>query len=256
MAIYKDHTCLVCGRPLTLHQCYSGRVCADWRCRERVLRDALLAHRQEAARALGVAQDEAYPIAVVPWRPQKLVPIEDAQRSELRQFLLELLAQSPAAQSQPPAGGEDREAHAMQAAMPADGALDTLLASVCAVCRGFCCFYGGTRHAFLDADTLRAFRRRNPELDGTAAAKVYLDFLPEQHCVGSCLYHTAAGCKLPRAMRAHICNAYECPGLKDARRAYAGRGTTRACVVVRHDSHIMGSAFVDAVGIAAYPPEQ
>jgi hypothetical protein len=195
-----------------------------------------------------VAQADAYPIAVVPWRPQQLVPLDDGRRCELREFLLDLLKQSPEAESQPLAGGADNEAQPTEPSMPADGAVDGLLASVCAVCQGFCCFYGGTRHAFLDADTLTAFRRCNPELDDAAVAKAYLDFLPQQHCEGSCVYHSAAGCNLPRAMRAHICNAYECRGLKDARQAYAAGGATRVCVVVRHDNRVIGSAFVGPEG--------
>lgn len=244
--------CRVCARPLTLHQRYSGGVCDDWRCRERVLRDALLAHRQEAACALGVAQADAYPVVVVPWRTQQLVSQDDGRRREFRDFLLDLLKQIAASESQPLPDGALGAAQATQPSMPAEGAVDRLLASVCAVCRGFCCFYGGTRHAFLDADALAAFRWRNPGLDDAAVAKAYLDFLPEQHCAGSCLYHTDSGCNLPRAMRARICNAYECSGLKDARHGYA-QGGMRACVVVRHDNRIVGSAFVDAEGIASHP---
>ncbi len=250
MPISPTPRCSVCSRPLTLHQWHSGRVCGDWRCRERVLRDALLAHRAEAARSLGVERPEAYPITVVPSRVANPALLPAERRRELKQFLAELLAgmtgadcADPHAETEPAAGGPVDAAGSC-------GQTNGLLAAVCAVCRGFCCLYGGARHAFIDARTLADFRARHPEMFDEEAAAAYLGYLPLRTYEDSCVYHTEAGCALPRAMRARICNAYECRGLREARQD--GNTDARACVVVRHDNRIVRSAFVDASGIRSY----
>lgn len=235
------YRCSVCSRPLTLHQRFSGGVCADWRCREKVLREALLAHRAGAARALGVEPAEAYPIVVVPWRTANVVPLPEERRREFGQFLAVLLAATPRPQpgSVPEAQPSNRDEVSVEP--------DRLLAAVCGVCEGFCCHYGGARHAFLDAEAMAAFRAVHPEMRDADVIGAYLDHLPAESCEGSCVYQAAQGCALPRAMRARICNAYECGGLREARQAGA-----RVCVVVRHDHRIVRSALVDPSGIRAY----
>lgn len=254
MTMSDSGKCQICSRPLTPHQWYAGRVCGDWRCRERLLGHALVAHRQEAGRALGVMQVETYPVAVVPWRQMKLVPLADERRADLQRFVLDLLAQSCADESQSAQNGEDDRPERAADATPPDPATDSLLGAICAVCQGFCCFYGGVRHAFLDADAMAAYRGRHPGTGDAEVAAAYLAFLPERHCEGSCVYHTANGCALSRDMRARICNAYECRGLKDARKGHAAGGDSRACVVVRHDNSIVRSAFVDSTAIRRFPP--
>lgn len=246
--------CLICSRPLTRHQWYSGRVCGDWRCRGRLLGGALVAHRQEAGQALGVMQVETYPVAVVPWREMKLVPLADERRADLQRFVLDLLAQSSADESQSARHGEDGRSGRAADVTPPHQATDGLLGAICAVCQGFCCFYGGVRHAFLDADAMAAFRGRYPGTGDAEVAAAYLAFLPERHCEGSCVYHTANGCALPRDMRARICNAYECRGLKETRQGRAAGSDFRACVVVRHDNSIVRSAFVNSSAIRRFPP--
>jgi len=241
MTTSSSQTCSVCARPLTLHQRFSGGVCADWRCREKLLRDALLAHRSAAASALEVEPAEAYPIVVVPWRSANVVPLPEERRRELGQFLAGLLAGAP--QAQPPSEPEARPPNRDEAR----GEPDRLLAAVCGVCAGFCCHYGGARHAFLDAEAMAAFRAVHPEMRDADVIDAYLDRLPAESCEGSCVYQAADGCTLPRAMRARICNAYECGGLREARQAGA-----RVCVVVRHDHRIVRSALVDRSGVRAY----
>lgn len=238
--------CAICSRPLTQHEKYAGTICSDWRCKARQLDDNLRANRAKAAEALGVAPAGAFPIAVVPWRAVRIVELPAERRRALEEFLAELVSTIPAAPAAPEAVAE----HAPT--MPADPESDALLAKVCAVCQGFCCFYGATRRAFLDGETMRRFRLGHPEAQGDDIVAEYLRYLPQQHCEGSCAYHAPTGCTLPRAMRANICNTYECRGLKDARRGCVESVPARAYVVVRDDNRIVGGAFVDASGIRRY----
>jgi hypothetical protein len=133
---------------------------------------------------------------------------------------------------------------------PTDQRADRLLAKICAVCQGFCCFYGATRHAFLDIETMRRFIDQHPGWSTNDVVAEYSRYLPVHHYETSCVYHTGTGCALPRDMRADICNSYECHGLKDARREYAESARLSACVVVRHDNCIVSCVFVDASGLA------
>ena len=71
---------------------------------------------------------------------------------------------------------------------------------------------------------------------------------------GSCAYHTSDGCALPRSLRAGICNALRCRGLKQAERSACYDGTTHVyMVVVRKDNTIRRGAFVQPDDIRYYP---
>lgn len=61
---------------------------------------------------------------------------------------------------------------------------------------------------------------------------------------------------LPRAMRADICNGYECGGLWAARDHFQPATGGRSFIVVRHDHRIQRSAFIDGPSIRHCPPEE
>ncbi|MCA9134007.1 MAG: hypothetical protein KDA45_12660 [Planctomycetales bacterium] len=88
-----------------------------------------------------------------------------------------------------------------------------LAAQGCATCRGHCCYCGGD-HAFLTAEVLRRIAKEEQIHQPSELAKRFLDFMPQQTFVDSCLFHGELGCGLPRHMRANICNDYLCPGLQ------------------------------------------
>ena len=83
--------CQYCATPLTRHEQFAGTLCSDWRCQTRHLEAQLTAHRAQAAQALGVAGPDSFPIAVVPaWSP-KLIPLAEASRQTMKEFLSELV---------------------------------------------------------------------------------------------------------------------------------------------------------------------
>ncbi|HSN72561.1 MAG TPA: hypothetical protein VLT59_13685 [Steroidobacteraceae bacterium] len=84
-----------------------------------------------------------------------------------------------------------------------------LATAACATCRGRCCQYGGD-HAFIDLDVLRQQRRADPRVTARELLDRYLSRLPATGIEGSCLYHSATGCNLPRALRSSICEQYLC----------------------------------------------
>jgi hypothetical protein len=90
----------------------------------------------------------------------------------------------------------------------------TVLQAGCATCRGHCC-KGGGDHAYIDVRTMARVRRDNPDLDARAIIGLFLACLAPLAYRASCLFHGAAGCTLPRGLRAELCNAYYCNGLKE-----------------------------------------
>ena len=85
--------------------------------------------------------------------------------------------------------------------------------AACATCRGQCCAHGG-EHAYLDEDTIRRVARAWPELGARGVAALYRTRLDKQSFAGSCVFHGAQGCRLPRELRSDLCNEFYCNALK------------------------------------------
>ena len=94
-----------------------------------------------------------------------------------------------------------------------EGFTATVLAAGCATCQGHCCA-GGGEHAYLDERTMARVRRDNPGLDARAIIRLYLERVAPLSHRGSCLFHAPTGCTLGRALRAWLCDAYYCNGLR------------------------------------------
>jgi hypothetical protein len=240
----KPSECRLCGSALTLHQQFSGEICDDWRCREAVLREDFEAFRERAGRELEVEGAEKFPVSIVPHVTPELVPLPAERRAEFLANLSALIEDSrDVLGGHAPSGS--RAAEEGPRRPPA------LLGRLCAACEGSCCYRGET-HAFLELDTLRrTMDAHGLTLDQVADA--YEAHLPERTVAGSCVYHTLEGCRLPRGMRAKICNTFECNALGDARRIIAGEGDPRAFLVRRVDNVIRSGAFVSESEVLRFP---
>ncbi len=94
----------------------------------------------------------------------------------------------------------------------------------------------------------------HPAAGPEQAVRAYLAHLPEQSFEDACVYQGRNGCTLPRDLRAELCNAYECAGLRSYRRALARGGPRPGFAVVREDNRVMRSAFFDAERMRRYEP--
>jgi hypothetical protein len=90
----------------------------------------------------------------------------------------------------------------------------TVVQAGCATCQGHCC-KGGGDHAYIDERTMARVRRDNPELDARAIIGLFLARLAPLAYRASCLFHGTEGCTLGRGLRAELCNAYYCNGLRE-----------------------------------------
>jgi len=203
------------------------------------------AHRQEAARALGESQPESYRALVVPHRPGSIDMLPEKRRAAHLEFLNELVMKV----TQSEVYGQKTCSELGNSSTSPQVAL---AAAVCAVCAGACCHRAGD-HAFLDRAAIDRFMAVNPKMAFSNIPSTYAAHLPVRSFAGSCVYHTFVGCVLPRFLRADICNAYRCSGLKQAEGWACNDGTERVYVVVREDNHIKRGAFVQPGEIRHYP---
>lgn len=221
--------CRVCRRPLTITQRIRG-LCDDPECRRRDV-PYQQARRvesigREIRRRVGAAPALAgRPILLLPDGVTALAPLAPDRRAAIAARLQQLIE----------AGGCAREPTRAPAKPFAHGlpALDFTLpvvANACALCGGRCCHSGGD-HAWLDAPTLRRVAA-DLGVPPPAVIAAYLEHLPDRSHQGSCVYHGATGCHLPRAMRSDTCNAFYCDSLATfvrGWRAAAGECIVAAC---------------------------
>jgi hypothetical protein len=141
----------------------------------------------------------------LPANSEKILLSGEERKGLLRDYLREELA----AVSELPRVDRTRSFEAS----PSESSPSLDLETICAKCRGHCCRKGGD-HGFISPRTLRRVLAADPTLDADALIDVYLSHVPPRSYAGSCIYHSASGCALPRALRSEVCNAYFCKGLE------------------------------------------
>jgi hypothetical protein len=243
--------CQVCQAPLAVEELALG-VCAHERCRRawfverpqqrrREQRAAMEAQacelRARGGRALRVAEPETYAVTVIPRFTERMARLPAGRRRIFRERLREVVddAFAPDARDTPPSQPPPPEPGAEEAAV---------LGAACARCRGYCCRNGGT-HAYLSMATVRRYRAAHPEQGPAEVLAAYLARLPRRTVRGSCVFHGARGCTLPREMRSDVCNRFFCEGLRDFRDALAPGAPVRAFLASASAGEVHAGAFVD-----------
>ena len=135
-------------------------------------------------------------------------------------------------------------------------AMPDIIGASCGTCRGECCTAGGT-HGFLHADSIRRVRAQLTDDGESVTAESledrYASHLPARHYRGSCVFHTTAGCNLPRALRSNLCNRYVCGGLAQLTRALVSSQQSSAYVAAADSVHLRRLALVTVQGARALP---
>jgi len=135
-------------------------------------------------------------------------------------------------------------------------AMPDIIGASCGTCRGECCTAGGT-HGFLHADSITRVRAQLTDDGETVSAEsleaLYASHLPARHYRGSCVFHTTAGCNLPRALRSNLCNRYVCGGLAQLTRALVASQQTSAYVAAADSVHLRRVALVTVAGSRSVP---
>lgn len=212
--------CTECSKPLDVHERVSGNTCKAPPCkqaalqrrvqreqREKVALAAVVEAAGEAAAAdLGIA-GAPLNCAVLPSLSRPLAPLGDKRKRQFRDHLQRVLSEAASVRYRPgPATtGDDRSPGGY------DGVphKDSLVASACGLCRGNCCQLG-KEHAFLRPETIVEYWQREPSARPREIFDAYLSYLGNHTVEGSCVFHGAEGCALPREMRSFVCNEYLC----------------------------------------------
>ena len=236
--------CRLCAAPLR----GSANVCDRRACRSRAALERAAAQRgarraaiagaarallERAARRLHL---RSLSIAVVPANTRRLATLPAHRRRAFRAHLLEQIGQA--------ARTGHRRAAAEAVGLDAPPAR---VAAACATCRGHCCARGGD-HAFVDFTTIRRYTARTGVGDSATIMRAFLRYLPALSYRGSCVYHTATGCSLPRVMRGDVCNRFYCGPLVE-QWAALDRADVSATAVAAADAETMVRvAVVDELG--------
>ena len=250
---------MICGRPLSPPE-LPTQVCAAPACQRAAVaergrmvyernqaRYAALIQREieQAVRlrdrvmtAFGFREPDSFRLAVIPAATARLVNLPERRRRALRDHLNALLDQT-AGLPAPPLPAEEPASPPT----PRESQLQTVLGQACACCKGFCC-EGGGDHAYLTVETLRRYQAANPDQRPRDILAAYLERAGPQTIEGSCIYHQADGCALPRTLRADLCNRHFCKALVEFQRDLPATGPIRGFFVAAHYGVIHAATLV------------
>jgi hypothetical protein len=174
-------------------------------------------------------------LLVVPGTDGAVSALPEARRRKFRDYLAETIADATSGRFRSKAPRDRSQAH--------DGIANVLRAA-CATCRGHCCRTAG-EHAYLDERTIRRVRAATPSLTPSALLETYLGALPAKSVRGSCVFHGAAGCTLPRHLRSHVCNDYFCGPVERWLASPAASKRQPVVIAVIEDRRVTRSTYVD-----------
>jgi hypothetical protein len=255
--------CVVCGRPVSKARArlYDG-TCDHWKCRgvyfskrsrtkqeqaeqERRDRERLLclaiSYRDAMAAACGIPDPETFTPFVVPANQRRLAEVPAERRYELREHLLRLLQEAAATKDHT---DKPDEAGTAGLAPDEDSTLAAAFQAACGTCQGQCCLGAGS-HAHLNVETVQGYRERHGAPSAADMLHAYESKLGACGYEGSCIFHGAEGCALPRDMRSSSCTSFECVALRYVRDHFRSPGANRriflaameACEVIRGSFH-------------------
>ena len=189
--------------------------------------------------AFGLREPDTFPLVVIPASTARIVNLPEQRRRALRDHLDLLISPvdvlpeaSPTAEESTPSPPTARESE-----------IQAVLSKACACCKGSCCERGGD-DAYLSVETLRRYRAANPDQPPSEVLAAYLERVGDRTVEGSCIYHQADGCALPRSMRADICNRHFCKALLEFQRDLPATGSIRAFWVAANSGAIQTAALV------------
>jgi len=207
------------------------------------------AHQERAAEARKAARKRALPLlqalagrvglpelaavahGPVPNLDRGLVPLPPGRRAAFLAHLDAILAES--FDDREAESGPDPEVPSARFARRLREVPDDppALAATCMACRGSCCLKGARTHAFLTAESLAFHRHLHPAATRDQVRAAYAAHLPDRHVEGSCVYHGARGCVVPRSQRAEICNHWQCSDRLDLEAQLRATGGGASLVV-------------------------
>ncbi len=184
--------------------------------------------------------------ALLPANADPLAAQDPSRRALFTQHLADIAARAGLDRAQPPSEPPETEP-------PASGR-ETLSAGACAACRGSCCRSGGD-HAYLTEETLARVLHAHPERTLAQVVESYVEYLPAETVLDSCVYHSRTGCGLPRALRSQTCNQHLCGKLKNLRAALPEHRPPPVLAVLFDGGKWARTALIDETGVTILAEE-
>lgn len=148
-------------------------------------------------------------IAIVPFNLHSLRKIPDEDLEDFRNQLWFTITNAFAHQPDPPTSLPDENHGEIY-----ESSVGKKLGSCCATCGGWCCLQGAG-HAFIEENTIHRYRYHHPDATPEVIFEDYFSRIGDEAYQESCVYHGPQGCRLPRELRAAMCNQFRCRGLID-----------------------------------------
>ena len=252
-------TCRICETPLDVHQAARGQLCdrpgcrTQWASRIAMRRDRRHQRNDHLAKSLAfrtienlmlenqIQRRANFLVATVPASQKPLRPANRKRQQSYREHFEQLLIAwqeqySEMELAEELTEGETEAVEAVEAVVeepveqPEQEPLSALFGQACATCRGNCCTRGGT-HAFQTLDTLERWFELHPEATVDDCRDAYFAHLKPNSIEGSCVFHGAGGCELPRDWRADMCNTWICHSLQQLRKNHVLHGKSITIIV-------------------------
>lgn len=157
----------------------------------------------EKLREIGL-QSTDYNVAILPAFDRHLAITSERRKRIFAERLTEIVAEVALALEQPTSPPKEIESPSIDA---------TFGVQACTTCQGFCCKSGGDR-AYLTRQTIARVLAASPQMSLDDVFRAYLDRVPRESYVRSCIYHAEKGCNLPTEMRSDTCNAFFCSNVR------------------------------------------
>jgi hypothetical protein len=183
---------------------------------------------------------------VLPANSYPIVPQDPSRRSQFAQHLAEIVEGAVLDQTQ--LQSDPFETESMT------DSPDGFSSSVCGACRGSCCRSGGDQ-AYLTEETIVRSLRAHPDWSLSKIMDSYLGCLPAESVLNSCIYHSATGCSLPRALRSSTCNRYLCGKLLNLRASLPDTSPPAILAVMFDDGKWARTALIDKTGFTVLAEE-
>ena len=256
MSFTHEKFCQYCNSTLTNTQAVAGDICDNINCRMSWLSDFQQQERQRKDKELeleldfekkakryrdiilkdNVTTDIAAALGIVPTNEREITDLPRIRVEEFRKHLIECITD---AQKYLASDGNACNINLSDT----DSLVNTIssfereaLIEGCSTCRGYCCLGGGKTFAYQDAKNMFYYMQRVDSADHNTIINKYLSHIPAQSYENSCVYHTEAGCTLPRNMRAEICNKHLCKNLRTIK-GLIYRSNPKAMFIVAENTH-------------------
>jgi hypothetical protein len=199
--------------------------------------------RDRTAASLAIVEPETYIPTPIPFYGSRLANLSAGRRRAFRRALIRLVR----AANDHDVGSSPDEIDPSPAPK-----VQAVLDRACALCQGFCCNNGGD-HAYLTEETVRHYWALYPGQRPRDVFAAYLRHLGTETIDGSCIFHGADGCQLPREKRSHTCNRYFCQELVDFQGSQTPQTETRGFFATVDGNEFRSAAFCDENGSIMEP---